>query len=53
MARERVTYTVKVDTAKDFNALAIKKSINRSSLINELMEQWIKENQEDKKGRRK
>lgn len=44
MARERVTYTVKVETAKDFNELAVKKNINRSSLINDLMEKWVKAN---------
>lgn len=44
MARERVTYTIKVDTAKDFKQLADKKNINRSSLINDLMEKWIKAN---------
>jgi metal-responsive CopG/Arc/MetJ family transcriptional regulator len=51
MARERVTYTVKVNTAKDFNELAIKKNINRSSLINELMEKWIEENREEQKSK--
>ena len=48
MARERVTYTVKVDTAKEFNRIALEKSINRSSLINQLMKKWIEENKEKK-----
>jgi len=48
MARERLTYTIKTDIAKEFNELALKKNINRSSLVGDLMKKWVQENKEEK-----
>lgn len=47
MARERLTYTIKTEIAKAFNDLAIKKNINRSSLIGDLMKKWVEDNKEN------
>jgi hypothetical protein len=42
--KKKVNYNISESTIKDFNELAKKKAINKSQLIENLIEKWVKEN---------
>ena len=44
--RIKVSYSVDKATAKEFSKEAERLAVNRSALIEKLMERWIKENKE-------
>lgn len=48
MAKERITHTVDESVSKKFNELTKKGAINKSALIEKMITQWIKKQENEK-----